>query len=117
MTAEIQEPEIQVVEQPTAVRIIVTFKAKVNAGNFSAFDAEAMAIVDLPPQTTTDTAVSKAGELWKDLHTEFGKQIATTISEPRDNWNKIAEQPDAMKPIITVFKTMWGNISAYLSNK
>jgi hypothetical protein len=114
IATQTDEPVYQSVTMPTAVRIIVTYTARVPTVPYAHIEAQTMAIVDLPPNSTPADAVMEAGALWRSLHEEYGTQIAEIITEPRDNWDKIQTQPKDMQSIITVFKTMFGNLSQYV---
>jgi hypothetical protein len=117
MNTETSEPIIENITTPTARRIIVTYTAKVSAGNYSSFEAQTMMIIDLPPDTTPDSATTEAVTAWRDLHESYGDQFAQIATQPNDNWQSIETMPKAVQSLMTVVKTIWGNISPRLNRK
>jgi hypothetical protein len=49
-------------ETPLARRVIVTYKATLNVGNYSSFSAETMVIVDLPENTPPPRSYGNCGQ-------------------------------------------------------
>lgn len=107
---------IQLVTTPSAVRVIVTYTAKVPAMQYSQLEASTMMIIDLPPDTTPENATQTATSAWRDLHEGYGDQFADIVNQSMnaDGWSKINELQNPAKSFATAVKTIWATIGARL---
>ena len=117
MNAETSEPIIENITTPTTRRIIVKYRATVKSADYSTLEAETMMIIDLPPDTSPDSATTEAVTAWRNLHESYGDQFAEIASEPRDNWQSINTLPSHMKSFVTNVKIIWGNLSNRVGRK
>lgn len=111
--------ETQNLTMPRAVRVIVTYTAKVNTGNYSSLETSTMAIIDLPPDTSVNEASREAVNMWRILHEDYGGQFSeiATDSMNAGGWDAIEKQQNHVRPFLIVVKTIWGNIGARLKKQ
>jgi hypothetical protein len=115
MSQDIQPTPVQVTT-PTAVRIIVTYTAKVPPIQYSQLEASTMMIVDLPPDTTPEQASEKSAQLWRTLHEDYGDQFARIVNDSMNagGWEGIEKLPTPVKSFATAVKAIWASIGTRL---
>lgn len=94
--------------QAQAVRIIVTYKATLPVIQYGSLASEAMAIIDLPPDTTPEEATLQAGQVWQQLHSSFEEEFRKIALAERGDFKQIPQSP--MQAFFTAFNVFFGRL-------
>lgn len=93
-------------------KLTVKYVASINIGNYSSFGAETLVVLDLEPDMTQEQVSQKFSEVWEDLHNQFGLQAQKIIHRSSQvDFDKVNFFHQALRPFLTVFKTLWGALS------